>query len=72
MNCGVKNGGYREEEGEKSGRRSVEGISSQNGSTVAPMNLSIDERVLIDAKSLFIGSKIGEGARGNKYKLWYN
>ncbi|XP_075491544.1 serine/threonine/tyrosine-protein kinase HT1 [Primulina tabacum] len=71
MNCGVKNGGYREEEVEKSGRRSVERISSQNGSTVAPTDLSIDERVLIDAKSLFIGSKIGEGAHGKVYKGRY-
>ncbi|CAI0474784.1 unnamed protein product [Linum tenue] len=56
-------------------RRSIERRSGEiqskagsgNGSIIAP-RLSIDESLLIDAKSLFIGSKIGEGAHGKVYE----
>ncbi|CAL1400411.1 unnamed protein product [Linum trigynum] len=56
-------------------RRSIESRSGEiqskaglgNGSIIAP-RLSIDESLLIDAKSLFIGSKIGEGAHGKVYE----
>ncbi|GFP83241.1 serine/threonine-protein kinase ht1 [Phtheirospermum japonicum] len=56
------------------GRRSVEGGSSKGsskGSVTASADLSIDERVLVDPKSLFIGSKIGEGAHGKVYQGRY-
>ncbi|XP_051130503.1 serine/threonine-protein kinase STY13 isoform X2 [Andrographis paniculata] len=70
MSSGGKNRGKREGEFEKSDRRSGEGVSSQ-GSITAPVDLCIDERVLVDPKSLFIGSKIGEGAHGKVYQGRY-
>lgn len=48
-------------------RNSVEG-ASQNGSITGSSEFSVDERVLVDPKQLFIGSKIGEGAHGKVYQ----
>ncbi|CAA3018295.1 serine threonine- kinase HT1 [Olea europaea subsp. europaea] len=70
MSCS-KSGGKEDEKCEKPARKSVEGMSSQNGSVVASPRLTIDESVLIDPKSLFIGSKIGEGAHGKVYQGKY-
>lgn len=55
---------------DKSGRKSVEGVSSV-GSISTSEDLCIDERVLVDPKTLFIGSKIGEGAHGKVYQGRY-
>ncbi|KAL3633387.1 hypothetical protein CASFOL_022914 [Castilleja foliolosa] len=75
MTSGGKSRGKRDEgDYEKPGRRSVEGGSSKGssrGSITASADLSIDERVLVDPKSLFIGSKIGEGAHGKVYQGRY-
>lgn len=71
MSSGGKSRG-KKEEGED--RRSVEGVSSK-GSITGPTDLCIDEKVLIDPKSLFIGTKIGEGAHGKVYQgrsVWYS
>ncbi|CAN1771935.1 Serine/threonine/tyrosine-protein kinase HT1 [Linum perenne] len=59
--------GYERRSGGRSstGRQSKSG--SGNGSIVSP-RLSIDETRLIDANSLFIGLKIGEGAHGKVYE----
>ncbi|KAI3474386.1 hypothetical protein Pfo_029247 [Paulownia fortunei] len=71
MSSGGKSRGKKEEgEYEKPGRSSVEGVSSK-GSITAPVDLCIDDRVLVDPKSLFIGSKIGEGAHGKVYQGRY-
>ncbi|KAI5663132.1 hypothetical protein M9H77_22455 [Catharanthus roseus] len=51
-------------------RNSVEG-ASQNGSITGSSEFSVDERVLVDPKQLFIGSKIGEGAHGKVYQGRY-
>lgn len=68
MSSGGKSRGKKEEGNhEKSNSRSVEGVSS-NGSITASVELCIDEKVLVDPKSLFIGSKIGEGAHGKVYQ----
>lgn len=68
MSSGGKSRGKKDEtENEKSGKTSVEGVSSK-GSITGPLDLCIDERVLVDPKSLFIGSKIGEGAHGKVYQ----
>lgn len=48
-------------------RYSIEG-ASQNGFITASSELSVDERVLVDPRRLFIGSKIGEGAHGKVYE----
>ncbi|KAK3002665.1 hypothetical protein RJ639_019971 [Escallonia herrerae] len=76
MSCSERNsnrGGGLEEE--KSGwRKSVDGCSNSGGSLNGSANgnsLSIDERVLVDPKLLFIGSKIGEGAHGKVYEGRY-
>ncbi|KAI3474282.1 hypothetical protein Pfo_029070 [Paulownia fortunei] len=71
MSSGGKSRGKKEEgEYEKPGRSSVEVVSSK-GSITAPVDLCIDDRVLVDPKSLFIGSKIGEGAHGKVYQGRY-
>lgn len=75
MSSGGKSRG-KKEEGEcvKGDRRSVEGVSSK-GSSNGPTDLCIDEKVLVDPKSLFIGTKIGEGAHGKVYQgrsVWYS
>eukprot|EP01018_Ginkgo_biloba_P000745 Gb_06689 [translate_table: standard] len=48
-------------------------MGTQLSSTVC--QLKIDERLLIDARLLFVGSKIGEGAHGKVYegksKIWF-
>ncbi|CAH9103123.1 unnamed protein product [Cuscuta europaea] len=44
---------------------------SLNGSIVASQQHSIDERVLVDPKLIYIGSKIGEGAHGKVYQGRY-
>lgn len=75
MSCSEKNkgGAGAGEDGEYekfNSRKSVEGNSkfvSQNGSITASDSV-IDERVLVDPKLLFIGSKIGEGAHGKVYE----
>ncbi|KAL8517067.1 hypothetical protein ACS0TY_015342 [Phlomoides rotata] len=68
MSSGGKSRGKKEEgECEKGDRRSAEGVSSK-GSTTSPTDLCIDEKVLVDPKSLFIGTKIGEGAHGKVYQ----
>lgn len=68
MSSGGKSRGKKEEgKNEKSEWRSVEGVSSK-GSITDPGELCIDEKVLVDPKSLFIGSKIGEGAHGKVYQ----
>ncbi|KAG8377118.1 hypothetical protein BUALT_Bualt09G0135200 [Buddleja alternifolia] len=67
MSSGGKSRGRKEREYEKPGRRSEEGTSSQ-GSVTSSTEICIDERVLVDPKSLFIGSKIGEGAHGKVYQ----
>lgn len=51
-------------------RDSVVGLSL-NGSILASQQLSIDERVLVDPKLIYIGSKIGEGAHGKVYQGRY-
>ncbi|CAI9768418.1 unnamed protein product [Fraxinus pennsylvanica] len=70
MSCS-KSKGKEDEKCEKPARKSVEGVLSQNGSIVASPCLTIDESVLIDPKSLFIGLKIGEGAHGKVYQGKY-
>ncbi|KAL7136085.1 hypothetical protein ABFS83_10G005200 [Erythranthe nasuta] len=71
MSSGGKSRGKKDEsEHDKSGKTSVEGVSSKDSIT-APMDLCIDERVLVDPKSIFIGSKIGEGAHGKVYQGRY-
>ncbi|KAL6520850.1 hypothetical protein OROGR_017419 [Orobanche gracilis] len=71
MSSGGNSRGKSEEgEHDKLGRRSVEGFSSK-GSITGSVDLLIDERVLVDPKSLFIGSKIGEGAHGKVYQGRY-
>ncbi|KAL6568763.1 hypothetical protein OROHE_004447 [Orobanche hederae] len=68
MSSGGNSRGKSEEgEHDKLGRRSVEGVSPK-GSITGSVDLLIDERVLVDPKSLFIGSKIGEGAHGKVYQ----
>ncbi|KAG6427704.1 hypothetical protein SASPL_111950 [Salvia splendens] len=74
MSSGGKSRGKREEDGgnhDKSNSRSVEGVSSKGSSISASVELSFDEKVLVDPKSLFIGSKIGEGAHGKVYQGRY-
>ncbi|KAL0347560.1 UNVERIFIED_CONTAM: Serine/threonine/tyrosine-protein kinase HT1 [Sesamum calycinum] len=72
MSSGGKSRGKKEEgKYEKPVRISVEGVSSQ-GSITGPDDLCIDPRVLVDPKSLFIGSKIGEGAHGKVYQGRYS
>ncbi|XP_059305236.1 serine/threonine-protein kinase STY13 isoform X2 [Lycium ferocissimum] len=69
MSCSEKSR-EREEEVNSVGsvERYVEGVS-RNGSIVVPSTqLAIDERVLVDPKQLFIGTKIGEGAHGKVYE----
>ncbi|KAL9267074.1 Serine/threonine-protein kinase STY13-like protein [Drosera capensis] len=44
---------------------------SGNGSGISAMQLSLDKNLLVDPKSLFIGSKIGEGAHGKVYEGRY-
>lgn len=71
MSSGGKSRGKKEEDGgnhDKSNSRSIEGVSSKGSSISASVELSIDEKVLVDPKSLFIGSKIGEGAHGKVYQ----
>ncbi|XP_057804306.1 serine/threonine/tyrosine-protein kinase HT1-like [Salvia miltiorrhiza] len=71
MSSGGKSRGKKEEGNhDKSESRSVEGVSSK-GSITASVELCIDEKVLVDPKSLFIGSKIGEGAHGKVYQGRY-
>ncbi|KAL3839954.1 hypothetical protein ACJIZ3_024545 [Penstemon smallii] len=71
MSSGGKSRGRKEEgEYEKPDKISVEGVQSQGSSTTSA-DLCIDERVLVDPKSLFIGSKIGEGAHGKVYQGRY-
>ncbi|RAL52027.1 hypothetical protein DM860_016525 [Cuscuta australis] len=41
---------------------------SLNGPILDSQQLSIDERVLVDPKLIYIGSKIGEGAHGKVYQ----
>ncbi|KAG6383404.1 hypothetical protein SASPL_156844 [Salvia splendens] len=74
MSSGGKSRGKKEEDGgnhDKSNSRSIEGVSSKGSSISASVELSIDEKVLVDPKSLFIGSKIGEGAHGKVYQGRY-
>ncbi|XP_031103014.1 serine/threonine/tyrosine-protein kinase HT1 isoform X2 [Ipomoea triloba] len=75
MSCGSeKSRGGGEEEGEYDrtfgARVSVDGLSL-NGSIIASQQLCIDERVLVDPRLIFIGSKIGEGAHGKVYQGRY-
>ncbi|XP_019240819.1 PREDICTED: serine/threonine-protein kinase HT1-like [Nicotiana attenuata] len=72
MSCSEKSREREEEETPVgSVQKYVEGVS-RNGSSVVPSNqLSIDERVLVDPKQLFIGTKIGEGAHGKVYEGRY-
>lgn len=72
MSCSEKSREREEEENPVgSVQKYVEGVS-RNGSSVVPSNqLSIDERVLVDPKQLFIGTKIGEGAHGKVYEGRY-
>ncbi|KAH6757161.1 Protein kinase superfamily protein [Perilla frutescens var. hirtella] len=71
MSSGGKSRGKKEEgKHEKSDCGSVEGVSSK-GSITDPVELCIDEKVLVDPKSLFVGSKIGEGAHGKVYQGRY-
>ncbi|VFQ71144.1 unnamed protein product [Cuscuta campestris] len=44
---------------------------SLNGPILDSQQLSIDERVLVDPKLIYIGSKIGEGAHGKVYQGRY-
>ncbi|CAM8971535.1 hypothetical protein QQ045_029269 [Rhodiola kirilowii] len=70
MSGSGKSSGGREREY----KQSVEPDSSssgQSGSSVAPEFL-IDENLLVDPKSLFLVSKIGEGAHGEVYEGRYN
>lgn len=71
MSCSEK-GGEREEEENPVGsvQKYVEDVS-RNGSILHSTQLSIDERVLVDPKQLFIGTKIGEGAHGKVYEGRY-
>ncbi|GAB4833179.1 hypothetical protein Ancab_031423 [Ancistrocladus abbreviatus] len=68
MSCSVKNKGRDAAEYGKQGvcLNSV----GQNGLITAP-ELCIDENLLVDPKSLFIGSKIGEGAHGKVFEGRY-
>ncbi|KAL3531607.1 hypothetical protein ACH5RR_005128 [Cinchona calisaya] len=52
-------------------RKSVEEASRNGSITTTSSHFSIDERVLVDPKQLFIGSKIGEGAHGKVYQGRY-
>ncbi|CAN4115939.1 unnamed protein product [Withania somnifera] len=71
MSCSVKNKEREEEEYPvRSVQKYVEGVL-WNGSIVHSIQLFIDERVLVDPKQLFIGTKIGEGAHGKVYKGRY-
>ncbi|KAL9271405.1 Serine/threonine/tyrosine-protein kinase HT1-like protein [Drosera capensis] len=45
--------------------------SSGNGSGISATQLSLDKNLLVDPKTLFIGSKIGEGAHGKVYEGRY-
>lgn len=68
MSCSEKSREREEEENPVgSVHKYVEGVS-RNGSIVPSTQLSIDERVLVDPKQLFIGTKIGEGAHGKVYE----
>lgn len=71
MSCGSEKSRGGEEEGEYDrtfgARVSVDGLSL-NGSIIASQQLCIDERVLVDPRLIFIGSKIGEGAHGKVYQ----
>lgn len=71
MSCGSEKNRGGEEEGEYDrtfgARVSVDGLSL-NGSIIASQQLCIDERVLVDPRLIFIGSKIGEGAHGKVYQ----
>uniref|UniRef100_A0A3Q7I1R8 Protein kinase domain-containing protein n=1 Tax=Solanum lycopersicum TaxID=4081 RepID=A0A3Q7I1R8_SOLLC len=71
MSCSEKSREREEEENPVgSVHKYVEGVS-RNGSIVPSTHLSIDERVLVDPKQLFIGTKIGEGAHGKVYEGRY-
>nr|GMD43268.1 serine/threonine-protein kinase HT1 [Ipomoea batatas] len=74
MSCGSEKNRGGEEEGEYDrtfgARVSVDGLSL-NGSIIASQQLCIDERVLVDPRLIFIGSKIGEGAHGKVYQGRY-
>ncbi|KAK2981823.1 hypothetical protein RJ640_010340 [Escallonia rubra] len=76
MSCSERNsnrGGGVEEE-KSGGRKSVDRCSNSGGSLNGSANgnsFSIDERVLVDPKLLFIGAKIGEGAHGKVYEGRY-
>lgn len=43
-------------------------VAVSNGLITSADELTIDQNLLIDPKSLFIGSKIGEGAHGKVYE----
>ncbi|CAN4115816.1 unnamed protein product [Withania somnifera] len=71
MSCSEKSKEREEEENPVGSiQKYVEGVS-RNGSIVHSTLLSIDERVLVDPKQLFIGMKIGEGAHGKVYEGRY-
>lgn len=71
MNCSEKKnigiGSRGEEDTRKSGEQQSSKSGSQNGSIMGSCSV-IDERVLVDPKLLFIGSKIGQGAHGKVYE----
>lgn len=71
MNCIEKKNigtGSRGEEGDSDSRKSGEQHSSKSNGSIMGSCSVIDERVLVDPKLLFIGSKIGQGAHGKVYE----
>ncbi|KAL1808094.1 hypothetical protein DCAR_0727494 [Daucus carota subsp. sativus] len=74
MNCIEKKNigtGSRGEEGDSDSRKSGEQHSSKSNGSIMGSCSVIDERVLVDPKLLFIGSKIGQGAHGKVYEGRY-
>lgn len=71
MSCGDKKIigiGSRGEEGENDSRKSGEQQSSKSNGSIMGSCSVIDDRVLVDPKLLFIGTKIGQGAHGKVYE----
>lgn len=72
MSCSEKSKGGEGEYDKSTGRKSLSGSSKSGSSKGSIAGCVIDEKVLVDPKLLFIGSKIGEGAHGRVYEGRYN
>lgn len=71
MNCADKKiiGGIGSKgEGENNSRKSGEQQSPKSNGSIMGSCSVIDDRVLVDPKLLFIGTKIGQGAHGKVYE----